>query len=603
MSHAHGVPKDDLMTVPNAQLRLDGLAPPPLQLVPQPERNNGEVFTRRWVVEFILDLCGYTTDRDLASLVAVEPSCGAGAFLVPIAERLAESCRTHGRRIAEAGDAIRAFDVVESNVHRARRDVSEVLIAAGAEDDELDHLTKRWIRHADFLLEEHEVASADFVIGNPPYIRLEDVPGVRLAAYRQACPTMRGRSDVYVGFIEVGLRILRADGMLGFIVADRWMHNQYGARLRQLVADGYSVSIVVAMHDVDAFERTVSAYPAVTVIRRAAQGHAVAANAAAGFGPTDAAQLRDWASSAPTRPIHGPTYAATRLPTWFAGNSLWPTGTPNQLALVADLEQRCPPLEDRSTGTRVGIGVATGADRVFLTSDADGVEPDRLLPLVMARDTASGQIKWSGTYLVNPWADGRLVDLAVYPRLRRHLEAHEIEVRRRYVARRDHARWYRTIDRVEPTLREHRKLLFPDLKATIHPVLEAGQYYPHHNLYFVTSTEWPLEALGGLLLSEVANLFVGAYCVKMRGGCYRFQAQYLRRIRVPAFHAVSAADLDELSEAFMCRDRDAATDIALRLYGIKPALAPSLRSPRGSAGSSASPDVREVLARLEQHAV
>ena len=48
--------------------------------------------------------------------------------------------------------------------------------------------------------------------------------------------------------------------------------------------------------------------------------------------------------------------------------------------------------------------------------------------------------------------------------------------------------------------------------------------------------------LGGLLLSDVANLFVGAYCVRMRGGCYRFQAQYLRRIRVPDAGSVRASD-------------------------------------------------------------
>ena len=76
-----------------------------------------------------------------------------------------------------------------------------------------------------------------------------------------------------------------------------------------------------------------------------------------------------------------------------------------------------PPLEDTATGTRVGIGVASGADSVYLTDDTDVVEPDRLLPLLMTRDTATGEAKWSGTHLVNPWEDGRLVDLDDFPRL------------------------------------------------------------------------------------------------------------------------------------------------------------------------------------------
>lgn len=38
----------------------------------------GEVFTRRWVVDLVLDLCGYTSAVDLTGLVAVDPSVGSG---------------------------------------------------------------------------------------------------------------------------------------------------------------------------------------------------------------------------------------------------------------------------------------------------------------------------------------------------------------------------------------------------------------------------------------------------------------------------------------------------------------------------------------------
>ena len=40
----------------------------------------GAVFTRRWVVELILDLAGYNGERDLAALRAIEPACGSGSF-------------------------------------------------------------------------------------------------------------------------------------------------------------------------------------------------------------------------------------------------------------------------------------------------------------------------------------------------------------------------------------------------------------------------------------------------------------------------------------------------------------------------------------------
>ena len=528
---------------------------------------HGEVFTRRWVVELILDLSGFTADRDLGGMVAVEPSCGSGAFLAPMTERLIQSCRVHRRPLGDIRTALRAFDLLPVNAELAQKTVAGALIEAGLDDVEARSIATDCVQCGDFLLTSHGEDVADFVLGNPPYIRLEDVPSARSAAYRRACPTMRGRSDIFVGFIEIGLRILRPDGVLGFIVADRWMHNQYGADLRRLVSSSYAVEAIVSMHDVDTFEEPVSAYPAVTVIRRAEQSTAVVANATKTFGEASAPSLTKWVRSR-SKAVNTKAVSAVKLADWFDSELSWPSGDPANLALVADLERRFPPLQDRATGTRVGIGVASGDDSVFLTDDTNSVERDRLLPLLMTRDTRSGEARWSGTHLVNPWHDGQLVDLEDYPRLASYLRRHSSEVRDRHVARKNPAAWYRTIDRVDPELQGRDKLVIPDLKAYIQPVLDRGETYPHHGLYFITSEAWDLEVLGGLLLSNIAELFVATYCVKMRGGCYRFQAQYLRRIHVPAVASVGSREQRQLRQAFASRDRERASAVARRLYGV-----------------------------------
>ncbi len=535
-----------------------------------PDGTHGEVFTRRWVVDLILDLAGYRADEDLGASVIVEPACGAGAFLGPIVERLAESCRRYGRSLAEMGQAIRAFDVLDRNVDAARESVAARLVELGQSADIAANLSSQWVSRGDFLLgaESDGSLQADFVVGNPPYVRLEEIPTEVSAAYRSECSTMRGRADIYVGFFEKGLSMLGPEGRLAFICADRWMHNQYGERLRALVASEYAVDTVVAMHDVNAFEDTVSAYPAITVLRNGRQGRAHVVEAMDGFDAADGRTVAQWlADGRDVVPDEG-CFSAARLDQWFGGSGLWPSGSPIGLELLADLEERFDPLEDWRTGTRVGIGVATGCDDVFVVEDAPDVEPCRLLPILTAQDIASGTPRWSGRFLVNPWEGGRLVDLDQYPGLASYLQRHGTRIRARHVARRRPASWYRTIDRVDPGLQARPKLLLPDLKAAAHPVLDTGGFYPHHNLYYVVSDKWDLEVLGGLLLSDIANLFVGAYCVKMRGGTYRFQAQYLRKIRVPAPDAIDAPTASALSQAFKDRDRAAATDAAAALYGI-----------------------------------
>ncbi|CAN5875848.1 Eco57I restriction-modification methylase domain-containing protein [soil metagenome] len=535
---------------------------------PEPGIQYGEVFTRRWVVDLILDLVGYEPESDLSGRVIVEPSCGAGAFLLPIVERLIGSAQRHGRDLSSLGPAIRAYDLSEANAQVARKSVALMLEDAGAGEATASQLVSEWISTGDFLLSDLDTGGSDYVVGNPPYIRLEGVSPATMQEYRRRYPTMRGRSDIYVGFIERALTLLRRGGMLSFICADRWMRNQYGAKLRDFVSSEYAVDAVITMHEVNAFEDEVSAYPAVVVFRNGPVGTSVVAEARREFGPEESSRLSTWVAGTERSGLQLPTVVAARVEGWPKGPDLWPAASPQRLKIIADLERGFPPLEDSRTGTRVGIGLATGCDEVYLTTDRGLVEPDRLLPMLKAADLASGKREWSGTYLVNPWEDRRLVDLEEFAQLAHYFESSQAKLRARHIARRRPNTWYRTIDRVDPQLADRPKLLLPDLKAAAHPVLDSGGFYPHHNLYFVVSDAWDLEVLGGLLLSDVANLFVGTYCVKMRGGCYRFQAQYLRRIRVPDPESLTRLQREGLASAFRARNVEEATRIALQIYGL-----------------------------------
>ena len=304
----------------------------------------------------ILGLAGYTASRNLGSMVAVEPACGAGAFLGPMVERLSSSCRAHGHTLADARRSIRAFDLLACNVDSSRRLVEKILIEDEWDATEAAAVAEEWVREGDYLLADDAPAVADFVLGNPPYIRLEDVPNDRMAAYRA-----------------------------------------YGRELRRLVTDEFSVQASMTMHDVDAFDEQVSAYPAVTVLRRSHQGSDVVADTTREFSASDASALVRWSRHKKATPVSNGRYEVARLPRWFDSGDSWPSGSPARLALIEDLNDRFRPLEDPETGTRVGIGVATGADGVFVTKEAN-VEPDRLLPLSMVRDTTSGTLSWSGHF-------------------------------------------------------------------------------------------------------------------------------------------------------------------------------------------------------------
>lgn len=115
------------------------------------------------------------------------------------------------------------------------------------------------------------------------------------------------------------------------------------------------------------------------------------------------------------------------------------------------------------------------------------------------------------------------------------------------------------------------KPLIPDIKGEAHIVYEEGKLYPHHNLYYITSRDWDLKALRAVLRSGIARLFISIYSTRMRGGYLRFQAQYLRRIRLPLWQDVPSGLKKELIAAAE-RDDDAACNKAVfKLYGLSAA--------------------------------
>jgi hypothetical protein len=526
----------------------------------------GAVFTRREVVEFILDLAGYTTDKPLHHARVLEPSMGHGDFLAPVVDRLFEAYNRdtdgQGDVVKDLGDCIVAVELHRASYEETRSVVMDALADKGLTLERSNALCERWLRQGDFLLLPLE-ANFTHVIGNPPYVRQELIPDVLMAEYRRRFKTIYDRADIYVPFIEQSLSLLAPGGRLGFICADRWLKNRYGGPLRRFIADTFHLRCFVDMVDTDAFMSDVIAYPAIVVIGREKPGPTRIAVRPA----IEADGLRSLAK----------TMTAARLPkdkrvTEVAraadGSEPWMLSAPDQLGLVRRLEAEYPTLEE--TGCKVGIGVATGADQVFIAPfDELDVEPDRKLPIAMTRDILTGSVKWRGFGVINPFGpDGKLVALKDYPKLARYLDLHGAAIKARHVSKKNPNGWYRTIDRIYAELVSVPKLLIPDIKGAAHIVYEPGKLYPHHNLYFITATEWDLRALQAVLLSDVTRAFITLYSTKMRGGYLRFQAQYLRRLRLPQWRDVPAKLRKELIAAGKSRDSATCDDATAILYKL-----------------------------------
>ena len=531
------------------------------------ERSSGEihgvVLTKEHIVNMILDISGYRASEDLSSKNFLEPSCGHGAFIVPAIHRFFESLGSKAFDTEFLKDRFLAYDIDEEHVDITRKAVQRALVENGIHTSTASFLSESWIRCGDFLL-ECENRNFDFVVGNPPYIRIEQLSPKLQAEYRSRFSSLYDRADIYVAFIESGLDKLSSNGNLTFICADRWILNKYGAPLREKVTKEFGIRYYIDLHEASPFDSEVIAYPAVfTIARQKCETVHVATlhTATPDECRTVTARLLQGKGTSNGVDIH-------KYTTWFTGSEPWVLGSPEHLRVLRELEDRFLPLESHGD-TRVGIGVATGNDKVYIVDSAADVEPDRLVPLVKREDIVDGKILDAGRSVVNTFTQGNgTVNLDEYPKLKAFFEKHEELVKKRHVAKKNPGSWFRTIDRVYPELVKKPKLLIPDIAGSNEVAFDEGKYHPHHNLYYIVSTNWDLEVLGGLLSSKVALFFIWSYAVKMRGEYLRFQAQYIRRICVPKPDVISEGIQRGIKDAFRNRDFQALDTLALKAYNL-----------------------------------
>lgn len=525
----------------------------------------GVVYTRSWVVDLILDLVGYTSDVDLTAGCIVEPACGEGAFLARIVDRLCISAISMDK--FEPGvleKCVRAFDIDSASVSKSRAVVIDSLIKHGLSTDAAEKLAAVWVHEADFLLTAS--FQARWVVGNPPYIRASKIDRESRVIYKDSLATMTMGTDLYVGFFEKGLRLLDDVGALCYICSDRWLQNRYGAKLRSFVADDFRLISHVRLHDVDAFVDEVAAYPAISLFRRGS-GRFIRYADGLDSSQIQSETIVSWLQGNECDCNLG---ACSEVPSLRGSDPLALTST-DTLEMLAEISQKYPAIEE--AGVSLGIGVASGCDEVYITEDPSVAEEDRLLPLFYMKDWRSGKgdiKKW----LVNPWRpDGSLVSLADYPKMGHYFRANEDKLKKRRVARDNPDAWYRTLDKPKFELFGQEMLLFPDMAAKADPVYSDGLKYPHHNCYWVTSSEWDIKALGGLLMSDIVASYVDAYGVKMRGKTLRFQAQYLRLVHIPRYDQITEITKKSLSDAFSSGDREAANRASLAAYGLEASYA------------------------------
>ncbi|WP_254822390.1 Eco57I restriction-modification methylase domain-containing protein [Haloglomus halophilum] len=187
----------------------------------------------------------------------LDPAAGSGRFAVAARDRLAETAPTATRR--ELLEHVVAVDV-----DRAALDLTASNLTQ--EDGSLSDRDVRTVAASFFdcspgtlLGSVGDEAAFDAVVGNPPYLRQEDLSQDRdhyrdhlrtygpdgEQPYHDGSRKLSTRADAYAYFVTHGLQFLREGGRLGFVLPSKWLDTRYGEDLQEFLYDHATVTAVV----------------------------------------------------------------------------------------------------------------------------------------------------------------------------------------------------------------------------------------------------------------------------------------------------------------------------------------------------------------------
>jgi len=225
-------------------------------LIPsEDKKTNGAFFTPAYIVDYIIDTIAPKINSKVIDL-----SCGSGAFIIGL---LRYYTKTFGKSIAECvNDNIYGNDILEYNIKRCK--ILIILYALGY--DEIINEQDIHVFAINSLKNEWR-AKFDVVVGNPPYVKFQDLDEeTRNYLFSNWKTTRIGTYNLYFAFFELGLKVLKENGKMGYITPNNYFTSLSGEYLRTFFQNIKCIYKILDFNYTKVFD--VQTYTAITFINK-----------------------------------------------------------------------------------------------------------------------------------------------------------------------------------------------------------------------------------------------------------------------------------------------------------------------------------------------
>ena len=222
--------------------------------------HNEQIYTPSKVVNFILDNVGFNNRYGIDGKHIIDNSCGNGNFLVEIVKRIFQFISNVDKEYLET--YIHGIEIDEYAYNETINRLNKIATEHNIKDVNWDIRNSNALRTTDFD------NSMDYVVGNPPYCNVHHMSRANYDLLKTKfffCSD--GMTDLYIGFFEKGIQMLKSDGILGYITPNSWLTSKAGYWLRSHLYDHNSLQQIYNF-DTDKLFDDATTFTCITILSK-----------------------------------------------------------------------------------------------------------------------------------------------------------------------------------------------------------------------------------------------------------------------------------------------------------------------------------------------